>query len=85
MKKLLVGLLLLGLTACSGESVPWSNYSPDVKDRITNLVSSKDCLGLQKEFDVAYNNDNTQRTKFGEGNSKLLSYLDEQMKGIGCY
>ncbi len=65
--------------------VNWDNYHPNVKVRLDALVATKDCQGLQAQFDAAERNSDAQRLRTGEGNYNLMAYTDEQMRKIGCY
>jgi hypothetical protein len=78
-------LALFFLSGCGETEVSWKNYHPEVKTRIESMISSKDCHGLQREFDAAYENSDAQRSRTGEGNSSLMSYIEEQKQAIGCY
>lgn len=66
-------------------SVDWENYSPSVKARIDSLAAAGDCSGLQREFDIADENDDAQRARVGSGNADLMSYIDDKMRATGCY
>lgn len=71
---------LPGMTACSNtRDVDWGEYSPTVKTRIENMVSDKDCGGLQDEFDTADAN------SASGSNADLMAYLNDKMEDIGCY
>lgn len=80
---LIVGALVLaGCGGNSGDknddparSVDWSKYSPAVKERIAQLDKTKNCNGLQKEFDSANSHQSTD----------LMTYIDTLMKNDGCY
>ena len=84
MKKLILIPIVFILSACSGGSF-WDNYSPSVKPRIDAMIEAKDCKGLQENFEVAWNNNQAQMDRVGSNNAKLLGYIDEAMKEIGCY
>ena len=59
----------------------WSNYTPELKERILN----SDCSELQREFDTAADNSDRQRARTGEGNLDLMNYIDERLRMKGCY
>lgn len=93
-----VALCALALTGCSSgatpepaptpsrESVPWQDYSPEVKTRIDDMTNAKDCTGLQSEFDLADQNDAATRSRTGtHGNAELMGYIDEALSMAGCY
>ena len=65
----------------------WDEFGADVKTRIELLIFNKDCEGLQKEFNNA--DENIKRFHNAGSNSvkhtKLMDFVDEQMKEIGCY
>lgn len=72
------------LVACSSNGGQPGN--PDVYARIEGET---DCVRLQREFDVAYENHEIQSE---EGDLKMMristSYMeaaDERMRNIGCY
>jgi hypothetical protein len=66
-------------------SVDWENYSPSVKARIDSLAAAGDCSGLQRDFDIADENDDAQRARVGSGNADLMSYIDAKLSEAGCY
>ena len=65
--------------------VDWSNYHPEVKQRIDRIASEQDCRGLQDEFDIAYSNDGAQRNRVGRGNGALMDYISDKLRNSGCY
>lgn len=71
-------------TAKPEPTVNWANYSPAVKERLDGLATSKDCAGLQAEFDAASRNDNAQRQRTGAGNADLMRYIDAKIRANGC-
>ena len=62
------------------ETVEWSYYSEDAKKRILQLVDDKDCYGMQRELDLAYNN-----KKINPGWSSLVPFLADSIEISGCY
>jgi len=44
-------------------NVDWDTYSPVVKERIENYITTKNCSKLQKEFDSAYENNDLHRAR----------------------
>jgi hypothetical protein len=81
-------VLALGSTeskpTTSGD-VKWSKYAPEVRTRIDRLINEKDCRALQREFDVASENDDATRSRTGDGNGDLMGYIDDSMRTAGCY
>ena len=77
-------LLVAVLAACGGggtsqplePSVPWSDYAPDVKTRIDGLAASRNCAGLQDEFDTADANNPVTLNRTGHNNAALMDYID---------
>lgn len=65
--------------------VKWENYSPIVKERIDKAVATKDCNGLQKEFNAADKHNDNQRRRTGESNAELMAYIDKKMQEANCY
>lgn len=63
----------------------WDDYDPSVKVRIDDLEIGRDCVGLQAEFDTAYENDASTRERTGHGNADLMIYIDEALRAAGCY
>ncbi|MBT0606828.1 hypothetical protein KIV10_01410 [Aequorivita echinoideorum] len=63
----------------------WKNYDAEVKRKIVQMIYLKDCDGLQKQFDIAEQNMNSQLARTGTGNSELMGFIDENMRKIGCY
>ncbi len=82
-------MLSLALAGCSSGTqwteVDWENHDPSVKIRIEQMASSRDCAGLQAEFDTAEANSDVQRARTGDGNADLMGYIDEKMASAGCY
>ncbi len=72
-------------TVSDTSGVDWNNYSPAVKTRIEELISTNDCSGLQLEFDMADQNNTAQENRVGAGNADLMNYLDSSMRKLGCY
>ena len=64
--------------------VNWEYYDSLVKTRIEEMGKAGNCDALQKEFNAAYTNDNAQRARTGEGNSKLMNYIEELRTNINC-
>lgn len=90
------GLILLALVAaaCSdgGSSgptpdtdLPWSDYAPGLQARIDTLGTSRDCAGLQDEFDTAAANNDATRNRTGHDNVELIGYIDDTMEMASCY
>ena len=65
-------------------SVPWEDYSPTVKANIDALMDSKDCVGLQKQFDITDSNNDATMSRTGHNNAMLMMYEMEAMKIAGC-
>jgi hypothetical protein len=71
--------------ASDNSGVNWSNYSPTVKTRIEGFIQSADCSNLQKEFDIADQNNAAQRNRVGTGTAELMGYIDSSMRKLDCY
>jgi hypothetical protein len=65
--------------------VPWRDYASDLKPRIDGLAAAADCAGLQREFDTADANNAATRSRTGHSNTDLMAYIDDAMRGAGCY
>lgn len=65
--------------------VDWSNYHPEVKQRIDRMAAEQDCRGLQHEFDIADGNSDAQRNRTGRGNGDIMAYIDGELRKSGCY
>lgn len=77
----------LALSACGGSTssgVPWNDYSPNVRTTIDALATTKDCTGLQGQFDSADSNGSATMTRTGHNNAALMGYINDQMKSAGC-
>ena len=72
------------LTAC-GSDVPWEDYDPGLKGRITTARDAKDCPGLQTMFDAADKNNEATMARAGHNNADLMSYIDDALKAAGCH
>ncbi len=63
----------------------WKNYDPEVKNRILAFVISGNCEGLQTEIETADANFDGQLARSGTGNTKLMMFIDENLREMGCY
>lgn len=63
----------------------WQNYSPEVKERILEMIKNKDCQGLQNEFNIADQNNEAQMRRTGRNNAELLDFIDNAMADMDCY
>ncbi|WP_418514105.1 hypothetical protein [Corallibacter sp.] len=65
----------------------WNEFDPIVKERIHKLIESKDCAGLQQEFNNTADNMDRIQNAGGSGsrNLKLLTFLEDKMKDLDCY
>ncbi len=63
----------------------WNNYAPSVKTKIQRMVKRGNCNELQAEFDLLAKNDKAQKQFRGEGNAKLMDFIDKTMRELGCY
>lgn len=66
-------------------SVPWSDYSPAVRERIDRALVNQDCRALQIEFDTADGNNKATMNRTGHGNTELMNYIDDSLRAAGCY
>ncbi|AGC75973.1 hypothetical protein LX97_00651 [Nonlabens dokdonensis] len=63
----------------------WENYDEEVNIRIIKMILFKDCKGLQKEFDIADKNSESQRIRTGSGNVQLMNFINSQMIKMDCF
>lgn len=89
---ILLLLIVFGVYYCSKDGdednppkVNWNIYDKELKNRIDSLVKIKDCNQLQTEFNNSADNSDRNYKRSGESNSKLMNYIDYQMKLCGCY
>src|SRR5215212_268890 len=68
-----------------GPAVPWSDYTAGLQSRIDSLAASKNCAGLQAEFDTANANNTITINRTGHGNADLMGYIDAKLRAAGCY
>ena len=66
-------------------SVNWSDYAPQVRNRIDQEAAAADCRGLQQEFDDAESNNDATAARTDHNNADLMTYIDHQMRAAGCY
>ena len=59
-------------------------YSPNVKKRIDEMETDGDCFWLQREFEVAFDNDSITRAKHGSGNEDLMIYINNAIENTEC-
>jgi hypothetical protein len=71
--------------AQQGGDVEWGDYVSSLKGRLDALAQTKDCAGLQTEFNTADANNAATMNRVGHNNAKLMAYIDAQMKASGCY
>ena len=86
--RITVFIVIATFCGCGPVPVPevdWSNYHPEVRQRINHMATEQDCRGLQDEFDIAYSNDGAQRNRTGRGNANLMDYIDGKLRKSGCY
>jgi hypothetical protein len=74
-----------GPQAPAVQGVQWRDYAGDLQSRIDGLAARKDCGGLQREFDIADAKSAETRQRTGHNNAELMEYLDNKMRGAGCY
>lgn len=86
-KILFFSFLLMGCepTVVNEEDVNWDNYSPIVRERINSHIDSRNCNLLQKEIETASELGEQQIRRTGESNYKIVAYIDDSMRQIGCY
>jgi len=63
----------------------WNNYDSEVNSRILKFILIKDCKALQKEFDIADKNMESQLAREGKGNLKLMNFINSSMEKIDCF
>lgn len=63
----------------------WNEYDTIVRSRIDFMIIDKDCDGLQKEFNIASDNDYAQRHRTGSGNIDLMDFINRKLEEIDCY
>ena len=100
MRKLLLIVLAatLGLGGCTSApppvsepasepapTIPWGNYPPDTQRIIDEDAAAGNCEGLQDAFDVWADSNSTFIERYGEGNAKIMMYIDEALESAGCY
>lgn len=73
------------LAGCGSSGVPWENYDETLQPRIDAHAVAGDCVALQSEFDTAYENNTATRDRTGEGNDKLMAYINDLMREVGCF
>jgi|GEM_PF-2322150 hypothetical protein len=67
------------------ETVPWSDYSPTLKNDLDALASAMNCQELQSQFDIADQNNQATMDRTGHNNADLMGYIDSLMQSAGCY
>lgn len=65
--------------------MPWADYAPSLQARIDALGTSRDCAGLQDEFDTADANNEATFNRTGHDNAELIGYIDDTMENASCY
>lgn len=74
------------ITKIMGYGDFWNKFDPIVKERIYELIVSKDCKGLQKEFNIAADNmDRVQSSgKSGGKFLDLMEFIIEKKEELHC-
>ena len=73
--------------ACSSiesDDVPWSEYAPEFRENVESAIESGDCSQMDEQFWLASDGSDAHRARFGEGNGKLMDYIDDAMSEAGC-
>lgn len=78
-------IVLFWVSQCGKSSVPWNDYSSDVRTRIDSAAAARDCSALQSEFDTADASNTATMNRTGHNNAALLEYIGGKMKDAGCY
>lgn len=63
----------------------WSNYDPEVNNRILALIISNNCQELQTEIETADTNFESQMARTGTGTTELMRFIDKNLQEMGCY
>lgn len=71
--------------AAPAAGVPWGDYAATLRSKIDGMGASKDCTGLQAEFDAADRNNAATMSRTGHNNAQLMGYIDTTMRTAGCY
>lgn len=82
-----VVVLTFTLVACTGGTDGTGGSRPGLDEIYSRIETSRDCDGLQAEFDAA--DRNHEATRAGSRNAEIsLSYMeaaDKRMRQVGCY
>lgn len=65
-------------------AVRWSDYGPDVRNRIDAWAATGDCRRLGDTRDTAVAAGEAVRQRTGHGNDALVDYLDAVARSAGC-
>lgn len=91
MRVLAIALGAVLLAGCSSEperpnlaDVPWNEYAPLVKERVTAAVRADDCSAMQVEFNAADDGNAAHAAKYGSNNADLMGYILDSMEFAGC-
>lgn len=71
--------------AAAAGGVQWGDYVASLRSKIDGMGASKDCTGLQAEFDAADRNNAATMSRTGHNNAQLMGYIDTTMRTAGCY
>lgn len=99
MRRVFLALTVLALSGCVAlpapttepvaetvtSDVPWDNYPSGLRQIIDDEAAAGDCEFLQGAFDVWANSDESFREQYGEGNTAIMTYIDDAMRNAGCF
>jgi hypothetical protein len=64
--------------------VIWADYDPGLQSEIDQLITSKDCVGIESFFGMTTATEESVKARTGHGNEALEAYLNESLSLAGC-
>ena len=86
-----VALVLAGCSGSDGSGATtttvlvWADYEPGLQAKIDAMAVSKDCDGMQSDFNQIGATNLAVRQKFGHGNEAVLTYIDAKEREANCF
>ena len=65
--------------------INWSEYNPNLYNKIKIFEKNRNCRELQNLFDLAVINNKAHSRQYGHNNVNLMRYIDQVLRRAKCY